>query len=160
MKRLGLRVITTCLLIGLAGCTSSAGSGQITADRPVAKPIDFNEPTTPQAAEKAHSVGDRTEQALQAVAARGGRIVAVGFDESANVSRALFISSDDAGRTWTRRQLDKDSLERSQTFEGATDIAGGTLRASNATSLGNTTGNTTIESGATSPRSAASLRAT
>lgn len=125
MKRLGLRVITTCLLIGLAGCTSSAGSGQITADRPVAKPIDFNEPTTPQAAEKAHPVGDRTEQALQAVAARGGRIVAVGFDESANVSRALFISSDDAGRTWTRRQLDKDSLERSQTFEGATDIAGG-----------------------------------
>ncbi|WP_432876143.1 hypothetical protein ACQPYH_25585 [Kribbella sp. CA-245084] len=125
MKRLGLRVITTCLLIGLAGCTSSSGSGQLVADRPVAKPIDFNQPATPQAAEKAYPVGDRTEQALQAVAARGQRVVAVGFDESANVSRALFLSSDDAGKTWTRRQLDKDSLERSQTFEGATDIAGG-----------------------------------
>ncbi|TDO59053.1 hypothetical protein EV651_109328 [Kribbella sp. VKM Ac-2571] len=125
MKRLGLRVITTCLLIGLAGCTSSSGSGQLIADRPVAKPIDFNQPATPQAAEKAYPPGDRTNQALQAVAARGPRLVAAGFDESDNLSRPLFLTSDDTGKTWTRRQLDKDSIERSSTFEGVTDLAAG-----------------------------------
>src|SRR6185436_259380 len=40
-------------------------------------------------------------------------------------------------------------LSAANTYSGATDIAAGTLRASNATSLGNTTGSTTIESGAT-----------
>lgn len=125
MKRLGLRIITTCLVIGLAGCTSSSGSGQLTPDRPAAKPIDFKQPATTQEAEKANPAGDRTDQALQAVTARGRRIVAAGFDQSDNLSRPLFLTSDDAGKTWTRRQLDKGSIERSSTFEGVTELAAG-----------------------------------
>ncbi|MFF0342556.1 WD40/YVTN/BNR-like repeat-containing protein [Kribbella sp. NPDC004875] len=125
MKRLGLRIITTCLLIGLAGCTSSFKSDPPASGRATVKPVDFTQPTAPQAAEKTAPAGDRTNQALQAVAARGERVVAAGFEESDNLSRALFLSSDDAGRTWTRGQLDKESVARSHPFEGVTDMAAG-----------------------------------
>ncbi|WP_344114426.1 sialidase family protein [Kribbella alba] len=56
---------------------------------------------------------------------RDQRLVALGFDESFNVSRPLFVSSDDGGSTWLRRDLDQESVARSGTFEGATAIAAG-----------------------------------
>ncbi|MGW7683103.1 WD40/YVTN/BNR-like repeat-containing protein [Kribbella sp. NPDC054772] len=123
MKRLGLRIITTCLLISLAACTSSSTSGP--PDRPAAKPVDFSQPTASQAAEKAAPAGDRTDQVLKAVATHGGRVVAAGFEQSDNLSRPLFLSSDDAGKTWTRRQLDNESVGRSSTYEGALGLAAG-----------------------------------
>ncbi|TCO50465.1 hypothetical protein EV646_102539 [Kribbella antiqua] len=125
MKCLGLRVIISCLVLGLAACTSSSGSNRLASDRPVARPIDFDQPTTPQAADKAYPPGDRTSQALQAAAVRDKRVVAAGFDESFNLSRPLFLSSDDGGGTWVRRELDQDSVDRSSTSEGVTDLAAG-----------------------------------
>lgn len=127
MKRLGLRIVIACLAMSLAGCTSSSsGAGRITTERrPPAKPIDFNQPDTPQAAEKVYPAGDRTEQALRAVAARGERVVAGGFDQSDNLTRPLFLTSDDAGRTWTRRELDKQSIDRSSTSEAVSGLAAG-----------------------------------
>jgi hypothetical protein len=92
---------------------------------PAARPVDFDVPTTPQAADKAFPSGDRTPQVLNDVAARGKRVVAVGFDESFNISRPLILSSDDGGSNWARRSLDAESVVRSSTFEGATDIAAG-----------------------------------
>lgn len=125
MKRLGLRITAVCLLLVLPACTSALDSTRSTTDRPAAKPVDFGQPTTPQAADKVYPAGDRTDQVLKAVAAREGRVVAAGYDQSDNVSRPLFLSSDDAGRTWTRRELDKDSVERSSTFEGVLALAAG-----------------------------------
>ncbi|MFG1911232.1 hypothetical protein [Kribbella sp. NPDC048928] len=126
MKRLGLRVTLLCSAVLLSGCTSSSpGTGQLTTDRPVARPVDFKAPSTPQAAEKGAPVGDRTDQSLHAVAARGHRVVAAGVDQSDNLGRALFLTSDDAGRTWTRRALEKESIERSSTSEAVTDLAAG-----------------------------------
>ncbi|MGW6280158.1 hypothetical protein [Kribbella sp. NPDC055071] len=124
MKRLGLRVTITCLVLGLTACTTSATS-RLTTDQTVARPIDFDQPTTPQAAEKAAPAGDRTAQILRAVAVKDQRVVAGGVDQSDNLGRALFLSSDDAGVTWTRRNLDQDSVKRSAAFEGVSDLAAG-----------------------------------
>ncbi|MEV5965507.1 hypothetical protein AB0L70_27305 [Kribbella sp. NPDC051952] len=127
MKRLGLRIIIVGLIpaLGLAACTSSPGSGRLSTDPPIARPVDFDQPTTPQDADKSYPPGDRTSQALQAVAARDKTVVAAGFDESFNVSRPLFLTSNDGGETWVRRSLDKASVERSSTSEAVTDLAAG-----------------------------------
>jgi hypothetical protein len=128
MKRLGLRVIVICLVPVLsltASACSSSGSRVAGAGTPAARPVEFDVPTTPQAADKTYAPGDRTPQALQAVAARDKRVVAAGFDQSFNVSRPLFLSSDDGGRSWVRRGLDQESVQRSSTFEGVTGMAAG-----------------------------------
>jgi hypothetical protein len=130
MKRSGIRVIALCLLpaiaLSVAGCKSNnaepAGSS---SPAPPPRPVDFDVPTAAQAADKAYPPGDRTPQAFQDVANRNGRLVAVGFDESFNISRPLFVSSDDGGSTWARRDLDPDSVARSGTLEGARVIAAG-----------------------------------
>ncbi|MEV8376924.1 sialidase family protein [Kribbella sp. NPDC056861] len=128
MKRLGLRIVTTGLVLALglaaAGCTSGNGRKSLTSVTS-AQPIVFDVPKTPQEADRTQAPGDRTNQTLEAVAVRGRAVVAVGTDLSAKVSRPLFLSSADAGGSWTRRDLDKESTDRSGTFESATDVAAG-----------------------------------
>ncbi|MFI5710796.1 hypothetical protein [Kribbella sp. NPDC051620] len=128
MKRLGLRVITIGLLLALGlatGACKSADREDTGREITVARPVDFAAPSTRQEADRVHPPGDRTPQALQAVGARGELVVAAGFDQSSNVSRPLFLSSDDGGSTWVRRELDEESVQRSGTIEYPTDIAAG-----------------------------------
>jgi hypothetical protein len=128
MKRSGIRVVALCLLpaiaLSFAGCkpNNAQPSGN---SSPAPRPVDFDVPRSTQAADKVFPPGDRTPQAFQDIAVRDQRLVAVGFDESFNVSRPLFVSSDDGGSTWLRRDLDQESVARSGTFEGATAIAAG-----------------------------------
>ncbi|MEV0287071.1 sialidase family protein [Kribbella sp. NPDC050820] len=116
-----LGILVACALA--AGCTRSEKDSR--ADETTAHPGDFGPPSEAQAADKAYPPGDRTPQALRAVAARGKQVVAVGSDQSSNVRKPLFLSSDDGGTTWHRRQLDEESVERSGTSEGATGVAAG-----------------------------------
>lgn len=129
MNRTRIRLIASSLLVALGlaatGCKSSESTPPAAGGQPAARPVDFDVPTTPQAADKAFPPGDRTPQRLGAVAVRDKRLVAVGYDESFNVSRPLILSSDDGGATWVRRSLDRDSVERSSTFEGAIAVAAG-----------------------------------
>jgi len=82
-------------------------------------------PATPQAADKAAPAGDRTRQILHDVAVRGRRLVAVGGDESSNLLRPMFLTSDDGGGTWTRRSPDLGSTAGSTRTEIAHHVAAG-----------------------------------
>ncbi len=87
--------------------------------------LEFGVPTTEQAADKASPPGDRTPQELNAVATRDSLVVAAGYDDSDNVRRPLLLSSEDGGVSWVRRTPDRESKERSSTFEQVLDLAAG-----------------------------------
>ncbi len=119
-------VLLTCSL-ALAACHSRGGPAPSASGpaQPQARPVSFDAPTTPQAAEKAAPPGDRTPQTLDALAVRGRRVLAAGYDNSFNVGRPMFLTSDDGGATWTRRGLDAASVARSGTDERPADVVSG-----------------------------------
>src|ERR1700742_3671577 len=99
MKRLGLRVTITCLVLGLTAACMSSASSRLTSEQTVARPIDFDQPTTPQAAEKAAPAGDRTSQPLRAVAARGQRVGAGGGGAAADLGPPPLPGPEHRGQT-------------------------------------------------------------
>ncbi len=81
--------------------------------------------TVPAAALRGRHVGDLTPQWLYDVAAAGRRVVAVGEDQSDNVTRPLFLVSADAGKTWHRGRVTSASLRHAGPFEHAIAVTHG-----------------------------------
>ncbi len=117
------------LLIGaltLAGCTGSGSSpAPVTSSRAtpaaagVARPIDFTAPKV------AGGSAVHPDQYLDAVAARGAAVVAVGVDSSDNIARPLFLTSTDSGVHWNRSGPGSAGSPGRSDDEYATGIATG-----------------------------------
>lgn len=85
---------------------------------------DFLAPTKDQLASGVR-LGDQSDQSLNAVAASGDVVVAVGSDASYNTTLPLFVVSTDQGATWQRGDVDAASLPDTGGSELATAVAAG-----------------------------------
>ncbi|KRF19997.1 hypothetical protein ASG90_19935 [Nocardioides sp. Soil797] len=70
---------------------------------------ELKAPTKKQLADGVR-LGDQTDESLSAVAVHGKTVVAVGAQNSSNLTHALFVVSADGGRTWRQGTVDGKTL--------------------------------------------------
>lgn len=122
MRRIhAVSAIITLLLSAMTACTSDQADDGGSRD-PVVH--EFAAPTKKQLA-RGVRLGDQTNQALNAVAARGKTVVAVGWEDAANLTRALFLVSTDGGASWQRGDVDAESIPDDLGDSGAYDVTWG-----------------------------------
>lgn len=118
----GVALVSMMMITACTGPESSPEPAPPTVVATEPPPTVFD---VPKPAAGSPPVGDQTDQWLSGVAVSGSTVVAVGTDNSANVSRPLFWASTDGGKRFRTAELinvqDPDSIPAT----GAHDVVAG-----------------------------------